>query len=87
MTQLQALPLRPVADLRVDCRCGDGTMPKQSLDVAQIDPLFEQLRRQRMSKHVRCNLAGSTAQSRLLDDIPDGLVTQPSSNAVSKKQW
>ena len=55
MTRDQALSLRPVTHLRVNGRRRDRAMPEQSLDVPQIYPLIEQLRRQRVADHVGCD--------------------------------
>ncbi len=36
----------------VDLRCHDGAMPKQLLDIPNINSLFQQERRERVAEHM-----------------------------------
>ena len=43
-------------NMRVNLSCGDGAMPQQLLNIAYIDILLKEKRRERMSEHMGSNM-------------------------------
>ena len=58
-------------DVRVNFRRADVRMPQQFLDHAQIRAVFQQMRREAVSQHVRRNVAfNARAFHTILDAFP-----------------
>lgn len=86
MTKIENLALRFVSHMSVDRGCDDRTVPKKGLNEAEIDPLFEQHRRNRVPEDVRCDFVDSRCFCVSLQSHSDRLLGKPSSESVRKKE-